>query len=251
MPADLDPVELVSCSPDERLLGDDLAQLPASLGHPEQLPPSRVRAQVVGLGATLTGVTLVLGVALVVFGIVEAVSGSAGIAVAAAVVGLVLIGTHWGWVHVAELTANRIEHRRLEAFESRRRQWLSDIAPYTRWEVRTRAGDDGSITIETVRHRPVRCGEATFTFVREVEAHEVHSGEEPAAEVTERAELLRRHAAVATTRARQRFEAAHDAYERALIADASEQERQAALHAASEALSEQLNTHLSDPPLVE
>jgi hypothetical protein len=117
--------------------------------------------------------------------------------------------------------------------------------------VSTRATEDGSITILTVCHRPVSRGEGTYTFEREEVAREVHSAEEPAAAVTERAELLRRAAAADTQRERERYEAARDAYETALLAHGDEQERLAALRAASEALSERINTNLRDPPLTE
>jgi hypothetical protein len=251
MAPEADPVELVGYEPDERLLGDDLAQLPPSVGRPEELPPSRARRRVVGVGATLTGVTLVAGIGLIALGIVEAVSGAVVLAVLAFAVGLGLIATHWGWVHVAELSANALENRRNSSLLEDRRLWLAAIQPYTRWEVTTHVGEDGSITIETVRHRPIRCGEDRFTFVREIEAKEVHSSEEPAAAVTERAELLRREAAARTTLAREGFEVAHDAYERTLMARDDEQQRQAALRAASEALSERINSNLRDPPLTE
>jgi hypothetical protein len=251
MAPEVDPVEFVGLEPDDRLFGDDLNQLPASVGRPAELIPSRARGRVVALGATLTGVTLVLGIALIVAGIAEAISSAAVPAIVAIVFGVVLITTHWGWVHVAELSANRLEHRRDQASLTERRHWLREIEPYSRWEVSTRADDDGSITIETLHYRPVRVGERRFTFTREVEAREVHSGDEPAASVTERAELLRRQAAGDTQRSRERFEAAHDAYERALIASDDEQQRRAALRAASEALSEGINSNLRDPPLTE
>jgi hypothetical protein len=167
------------------------------------------------------------------------------------VLGIVLASTHWGWVHVAELTGNAIEGRRTAALQLQQRHWLLEIEPYPRWEVTTIAGEDGSITILTVCHRPVPEGERKFTFVREEVAREVHSPDEPAAAVAERAELIRREAAAETERARQDFEAARDAYEEALMARDDEQQRRAALQAASEALSERINAHLRDPPLTE
>src|SRR6185312_7836126 len=90
----------------------------------------------------------------------------------------------------------------------RRRQWLAAIEPYPRLEVSTEVGDDGSIAIRTLRHRPVRVGSETFTFVREVEHREVHPPDEPAAAVTERAETLRREAAMVNEEARRRGAAA-------------------------------------------
>jgi hypothetical protein len=252
MAREVDPVELVAHKPDERLLGEDLTHLPASVGQPpEPLPESPARRQVVRLGAAMTGVTLVAGVALALLGLVETIASGGLVWVVVLAVGLVLAVTHWGWVHVAELTGNSIEARRHASGDERRREWLSQIEPYSRWEVVTRADEDGSITIETLRHRPVRRGEQTFTFVREVEAKEVHSPDEAAAAVTERAELLRRDAAAETRLAREQFEAARDAYDRVLIAEDDEQQRRAALRAASHALSERINSNLRDPPLTE
>jgi hypothetical protein len=166
-------------------------------------------------------------------------------------VGVALVGTHWGWVHVAEVTANTIESRHNSEILARRRRWLSTISPYTRYEVTTSAEEDGSISITRVRHRPVPTGERGFTFVREMETREVHSAEEPAAAVAEHAEVLRREAARDTERERQRFEIAADAYERALMGRDDQQQRLAARRAASEALSDQINANLRDPPLVE
>jgi hypothetical protein len=252
MSAKVDPVDLLGREPDERLLGQDLGQLPATVGDPpEPLPESPARRQVVRLGATMTGVTLIGGVALALAGLIELIADGGVVWLVALVIGVVLAATHWGWVHVAELAGNRIEGGRHASLEGRQKQWLSQIEPYPRWEVSTIADEDGAITILSVCHRPVLQGERTFTFVREEVAREVHSGEEPAAAVAERAELLRREAAAETERARQDFEAARDAYEEALMARDDEQQRRAALQAASQALSERINAHLRDPPLAE
>lgn len=246
------PVDLVGREADERLLSEDLAQLPEAVGRPEVLPQSPARGRLVGTGATLTGVTLLGGIALIVLGVVVAVSSGFGAAaIAALAAGIVLVSTHWGWVHVAEGTADALDARRNRALLTRRRRWLSSIQPYTSWEVSTTVGDDGSITIVTMRHRPIRLGERGFTFSREIVAREVHSGDEPAAGVAERAELLRRQAAADTERERELFTAADDAYQGALLAHADEQERIEAVRAASEALSERINSNLRDPPLTE
>jgi hypothetical protein len=252
MAPEADPVEMVAYKPDERLLGEDLTQLPASVGQPPQpLPESPARRQVVRLGATMTGVTLVVGVVVALLGLVEAIADGGLSWFVVLAVGIVLAATHWGWVHVAELTGNTIEARRQTTVEELRRHWLEEIEPYSRWEVVTRADQDGSITIETLRHRPLARGERTFSFVRELESREVHPADETAAAVTERAELLRHEAAARTGRARDQFEAARAAYDGVLIAEGDEQQRRAALQAASEALSERINSNLRDPPVTE
>jgi len=252
MPSETDIAELIELQPDERLLGEDLDALPAAVGRPEPFPRSPARRRIVGFGATMTGVSLVGGLALIALGLVELIEGgSAAVIVAAFVLGIVLASTHWGWAHVAELSANKLEERRNTSLLERRRAWLSGIEPYPRWEVSTTTGEDGSIAIVTVRYRPVVRSDKTFTFVREEVGREVHSGDEPGADVAERAELLRRQAATGTARERERYEVARDAYQRALLASADEQERLAAVRAASEALSERINANLRDPPLVE
>jgi hypothetical protein len=246
------PLDLLGCDPDEGLLAGDPARLPPSLGAPAPLPgESPLRRQVVRLGAALTGVSLLLGIALIGVGIAVGVSGAVGLAVALVVVGLACVGTHWGWVHVAELTGNAIQGRRDAPALARRRAWLESLEPYPRWEVSTSTEEDGSIAILTHLYRPVASGERTFTFVREEVARELHGAEEPGAAVAERAEILRRAARAETERARERFEAARDAYQQALLARDDEHQRRLALRAASEALSERINANLRDPPLTE
>jgi hypothetical protein len=246
------PAEFVGRAPDERLLAEDLDKLPEAVGRPETVPASRARRRIVGAGATLTGVSLVGGVALVLLGVIAALTSGDDVAgLLAIAVGVLLIGTHWGWVHVAELTANSIEGRSNAEALDRRRQWLAGIEPYARYEVSTEVQDDGSIAIYSVRYRPVVAGDDRFTFVKEIEHREVHSPDELAATVTERAETLRREAALATEQAHRLYEVADDAYRTALLGREDDEQRRLAQRAASEALSRQINSNLRDPPLVE
>lgn len=252
MASEPDPLDFLGREPDERLLGEDLKQLPGSVGGPPApLPESPARRQVVRFGATMTGATLIGGALLSLVGLIEVIANGSLVWLIVLVVGVILVSTHWGWVHVAELTGNRIEARRGASLEERQARWLRGIEPYPRWEVSTSAGEDGSITIVTIRHQPTANGEHNYTFVRDEVGREVHSAEEPAAKVAERAELLRRQAAAETEEAREQFEAARDAYDQALMVRDDEQQRIAALRAASQALSERINEHLRDPPLAE
>ena len=247
-----DPGAFVERVPDERLLVEELVELPEAVGRPKAIAPSRTRGRLVGVGATLTGLTLIAGCVLIVVGMVDAVASGLGLlAVGAIAVGFVLVGTHWGWVHVAEATADAIDSRRASEVLARRRQWLVTLRPYPRYEVTTSVGEDGNISIVRTRFRPVPSGDRSFTFVREPDRVEVHSGDEPAAAVAERAELLRRAAAADTERERARFEVAADAYEAALLHREGEQQQIAARRAAADALSERLNANLRDPPLIE
>jgi hypothetical protein len=244
--------ELVGCHPDERLLSEDLDKLPEGVGRPEAIPPSRARRPIVATGATLTGVSLVAGIVLIALGAIIGISDGFDLtAVLALVLGIGLAVTHWGWVHVAELTANRIEGRTQAEIAARRGQWLATIAPYTRYEVSTSVQDDGSIDIDCVRFSPMRSGPDSFTFAREIHKSEVHAPDEPAAVVSERAEELRRQAAQGTERERERYEIAAEAYTTALVGAADEEQQRVAQRAASEALSRQINAHLRDPPLIE
>lgn len=252
MASELNSVELLGRCPDERLLTNELSQLPETVGQPEPLPPDApARRRVVAIGATLTGVTLLLGIGLIAAGIGEAASNAFALAIALLVAGLAFVGTHWGWVHVAEITGNALQTHRNAPTLERRRAWLAQIEPYVRWEVSTSVQEDGSIAIVTYRYRPVPSGERSFTFVRDEVARESHPADEPAAAVTERAELLRRQAHADTEEARAEFETADGAYQQALMARDDEQQRRIALRAASEALSERINANLRDPPLTE
>ena len=246
-----DPDDLVGLTADERLLSQDPVDLPSAIGRPPAIPVSSTRGRLVGVGAVLTGVTLLSGLALAVLGVIELVSGNGVTGVVALVLGLGLAATHWGWVHVAELTADAVQTRHSRPALDERRRWLQSIAPFDRHEVLTRVGDDGSITIERVRHRPVPAGERHFAFTREVETAERHTADEPAAQVTERAELLRRRARADTERAREHFEAVAADVESAALRDDDDEARRQAQVAASRALSEQINSNLREPPLVE
>jgi hypothetical protein len=252
MGSDEHPEQLVGLVADERLLSEDPALLPAAVGLPEPIPTRPARRRLVGVGATLTGVTLIGGIVLAILGAVELLfDGGGALAVVALVVGLVLASTHWGWVHVAELSATSLEHRSNSEVVGRRQAWLETIAPFTHYEVATRAGDDGSITIERIRHRPIRSGEGTFVFERTIELTEVHAGDEPAAIVSERAELLRHAAAVDTERERAAFQEQADALNWATLAEGEHRERTREQAEAARALSEQINANLREPPLME
>jgi hypothetical protein len=251
MVGDVDP-QLLGLVADERLLSEDPALLPAGVGRPEPIPIRATRRSLVGIGATLTGVTLIGGVALAIFGAIELLfNGGGAVAVVALVVGLVLAATHWGWVHVAEVSSLGLERRSNSGVLERRRAWLEAIAPFTRYEVTTDAGDDGSITIERTRHRPTRSGDHVFMFERTIELAEVHAGDEPAAIVSERAELLRHAAAVDTERERAAFQQQADALHSVALAEGEDRERTREQAVAARALSEQINANLREPPLTE
>jgi hypothetical protein len=236
---------------DEHLLSEHSA-LPAALVRPGPILPNQRRRWIVGVGATLTGVTLVGGIALIVAALVGIIaSGFGALEIAALAIGIVLVATHWGWVHVAEFTAMTLEGRQERAELERTGRWLAAIEPYTRYEVSTRVGEDGAITIVRRRHRPMPSGEGRFTFVAEMEHSEVHSADEPGAVVAERAEALRRQAALDTERERQRWNGVVGELETEQMRREQEERLKEALRAESQALSERINENLRDPPLEE
>ena len=247
-----DPAELIGRTAANDLLTDERL-LPEALGQPPALPPpSQRHRKLVVTGATLTGVTLFGGIALTVLGAIDAFSGSlSGVGLVALVLGILMVATHWGWVHVFAFSADMIDSHRVRDAEVAREHWLETIQPYTRFEVSTDVEDDGALTISTIRYRPVPAGEGRFTFQRDVVNPERHADDEPAAQIAERAEQLRREAALETEREEARFDAAADARERAQIGQETEDEKRAARRAASEALSSQINSNLRDPPLTE
>jgi len=244
--------EFVGRTADERLLGEDRSKLPPSVGSPPSVPPSRARSRLVAVGVTLTGATLVGGLALLALGVVVAVvGGSAALAIAALALGAILVATHWGWVHVAELTANRAQERSSAGPLAARRRWFAALEPYPRWEVSTEVDDDGSISIVRTRYEPVATGERTFSFTTTVETVEEHPGDEPAAIVSERAEVCRREATRETEAARRRYLAAVDALETSTLSDGERRHQLEARRATAKALSDRINEHLRDPPLSE
>lgn len=251
-PAPVPADGLAARKADVRLLEQGGEGLPAALGRPETEAPWALRGAIVGTGAALTGLSLLAGVILLAIGIVHALTSGVGLGpLAVPVAGLVLLSTHWGWVHVAEATAGAIEGRRTRALRQRNAQWLERIEPYERWEVTTVAGEQGGITITTTRYAPIPAAEGTFSFTGEVVSREEHGPEEPAAVLSERAETLRHSAAEQTHQARVAWEAALEAWQLASLERDEEDEQRSAARSTAEALSERLNTHLRQPPLEE
>ena len=252
MSQDPDPAGLLERAPSDELLADEGRSLPEAVGRPPTISPTRTRRHLVAAGATMTGITLLGGIALIVLGAIDAFSGGFGsMALVAVILGVALVSTHWGWVHVAEFTSNALEGHRNAEIDTERRAWLGTIEPYTRYEVKTHVEDDGSLTISTVRHQPVPVGDGQFKFVSEVLNSERHSAEEPAAVITERAEHLRREAALRTEQEHTRFLAALEEHEQARLGRQDELDQIRARRAASEALAQQINENLKNPPLTE
>ncbi|HEY2602812.1 MAG TPA: hypothetical protein VGI67_14740 [Thermoleophilaceae bacterium] len=246
-------VALLGVPPDRRLLAEDLPNLPDTEQFRE--PPvatSRQHNRLVAAGSVLTGTTLIGGVALALFGAWQLLFQSGGVfAAVLTLVGILLAGTHWGWVHVAEYVGVTIDDRHDRALDERRRDWLASIQPYPRFSVTTSVLDDASTRVERVLHRPVLTPQNTFTFVRETDAEETYDAHESAATIAEGVEKMRRQARLETDRLSELWEAASTTYDAAMLSAHDDQERLAAQRAAATALSEHINASLLEPPLVE
>jgi hypothetical protein len=239
-------------APDPRLLAEDLTSLPAAEQRSEPPVSTQRHERLVAAGSALTGVSLIGGVALLLYGGWRLLFGDGGAfdAVLAAV-GLVLAATHWGWVHVAEYVGLTIDERQTRALEARRGQWLAAVAPYPRFSVSTSVGDDGTTRVQRFLHRPVLTERNTFTFVREPDLEHVHGADAPAEVIAADVETMRRQARLQTDRQRDLWDAASSAYSAALHSAHDDQERLAAQRAAAVALSEHINASLLEAPLVE
>ncbi len=237
---------------DRRLLNEDLLNLPTAQQRREPAVPTHRHDRLVAAGSVLTGTTLIGGAAMTLFGGWELLfNGGGALAVAVAVIGIVLVATHWGWVHVAEYIGLTIDERERRAAETRSQAWLASIQPYPRFSVSTSVLEDASTRVERVLHRPLLTARHTFTFVRETAAEKTFDADTPAAVIATSVETMRRQARLETDRLRGLWEAASSAYQAALLSADDDQQRLAAQRAAAIALSEHINASLLEPPLVE
>jgi hypothetical protein len=164
---------------------------------------------------------------------------------------MLLVGTHWGWVHVAEYVGLTIDERQRRAAEAGAQNWLATIQPYPRFSVSTTVLNDASTQVQRFRHEPVLIPPHAFTFVRHSDGQQTYDADAPAEVIATAVETMRRQARLDTDRLRGNWEAASSAYEAALVSAEDDQERLAAQRAAALALSEHINASLLEPPLVE
>jgi hypothetical protein len=245
-------VAFLGVDADPGLLDEDRFNLPQSEQPPEPASPSRRHDRLVAAGSALTGVTLLGGLAMFIYGAAQwPVGGGGAFDAVVAVLGILLAATHWGWVHVAEYIGLTIDDREQRAADARRRDWLAGVEPYPRFSVTTSVLDDASTRIERVRYRPILTAAHTFTFVRETDTEKTYGAHATAEVIATTVETMRRHARLETDHLRELWEAASTTYA-ATLADADdEQQRMAAERAAATALSEHINASLREPPLIE
>ena len=245
-------VAFLGIAPDRRLLNEDRFNLPDAEQRREPDTPAHGHPGLVAGGSLLTGVTLVGGTAMLLYGGWQLLFESGGAFDAAlAVLGILLVGTHWGWVHVAEYMGLTIDERHQRAMDARRQDWLTNIEPYPRFSVTTSVLDDASTRVQRVLHQPVLTERHTFTFVREPDAERTFDAHTPTEVIATAVETMRRQARLETDRLHERWEAASTAYEAALLNAHDDQQQLAAQRAAATALSDHINASLLEPPLVE
>jgi hypothetical protein len=239
-------------APDSRLLHEDLVNLPDAEQRREPTLSTHQHDRLVAAGSVLTGSTLLGGAALGLYGGWQALLNGGGVLdVVVALIGILLVATHWGWVHVAEYVGLTIDGRQQRAIEAQSDNWLVTIEPYPRFSVSTDVLDDATTRVTRYIHRPVLTPRHTFTFVREMENERLYDADTPAADIATGVETMRRQARLDTDRLARNWEAASSAYDAALLGADDDQEHLAAQRAAATALSEHINASLRQPPLVE
>ena len=237
---------------DRRLLDEDLFNLPAAEQRREPVIATKKHDRLVAAGSLLTAVSLIGGGAMAVYGGWQVLLNGGGVLDAVvAVIGILLVATHWGWVHVAEYVGLTIDDHQQRTNDDRARAWLAEIQPYPRFSVSTSVLDDASTRVERVLHQPVVTAHHTFTFVRETSEDKTYDADASAATIAATVETMRRQARIDTDRLREQWEAASSTYAAALNSADDEQQRLAAQRAAATALSEHINTSLREPPLLE
>ncbi len=245
-------VAFLGVAPDARLLNEDLFNLPDAEQRQEPAISTERHDRLVAAGSLLTGVTLVGGAVVALYGGWQLLFNAGGAFDAVlAVIGLLLVGTHWGWVHVAEYLGLTIDEHQQRAADTRGQAWLAEIEPYPRFSVSTSVLDDASTRVARVLHQPVLTARDTFTFMRETDSEKTYDSDTPAEVIATAVETMRRQARLDTDRLRGDWEAASTAYAAALQSAHDDEQRLVAQRAAASALSEHINASLLEPPLIE
>ena len=97
---------------DRRLLHEDVFNLPEAEQRREPEVVANKHERLVAAGSLLTGVSLIGGAAMALYGGWQLLlNGGGALDVVVAVIGILLAITHWGWVHVAEYAGLTIDER--------------------------------------------------------------------------------------------------------------------------------------------
>src|ERR1044072_7342687 len=125
-----DMVAFLGAVPDRRLLDEDLKNLPATEQRHEPEIVSHGHNRLVAAGSFLAGASLIGGALLTLYALWRLVFHSGGaLDIALVVLGVVLVATHWGWVHVAEYVGITLDDRETRALSRRAGGWLAGIEP--------------------------------------------------------------------------------------------------------------------------
>jgi hypothetical protein len=245
-------VAFLGVAADPQLLSEDLDGLSEAPLRPVSVIVADTHNRLVTAGSAMTAATLIGGVLLAIYGGEQLVTGAGGtLAVVLGLIGILLAGTHWGWVHVAEYVGLGLDERQERGNREREQSWLATVAPYARFTIRTTVMADASIAVERVTYKPVLTSRHTFTFDRATEAVATFDADTPTHVIADRVETLRRDARLETDRLAGRWEAASSAYDAALLDADDDQQQLAARRAGALALSQHINASLLEPPLVE
>jgi hypothetical protein len=245
-------VAFLGVAPDPELLDEDRDNLPPTEQPPEPAALSPRHGRLVTAGSVLTGVTLIGGVAMIIYGAAELLfNGGGAFDAVVTVLGILLAATHWGWVHVAEYVGLTIDEHAQRVADARRQEWLAAIEPYPRYSVSTSVLADASIRIESVLYRPTLTAARTFTFVRETDTEKTYEAHTPAEVIATTVEAMRRQARLETDRLHELWDAASTTYAATLADGDDDRQRLAAERAAATALSEHINASLLEPPVIE
>lgn len=245
-------IAFLGVAADRRLLDEDRFNLPEAEQYRVPAASNHHHDRLVAAGSVLTGVTLIGGAALGLYGCWQLLLGGGGaIDAVLAAIGILLAATHWGWVHVAEYVGLTIDERNQRGTDDRATDWLARIEPYPRFSVTTSVLDDASTRVVRVLHRPVLTPQHTFTFIRDTDAEETYDADVPAEIIASTVETMRRQARLETDRLHGLWQAAATSYAAALLGADDDQQRLAAQRAAATALSEHINASLLEPPLVD
>jgi hypothetical protein len=245
-------IEFLGVPADPRLLNEDLFNLPAAEQRREPEIATEKHDRLVAAGSLLTGVSLIGGAAIALYGGWQVLfNGGGALGAVVAVIGILLVATHWGWVHVAEYVGLTIDDHERRVTDAGRREWLAGIEPYPRFSVSTSVLDDASIRIERVLYRPTLTAAHTFTFARETDREETYAAGTPAEVIATTVETMRREARLETDQLHELWDVASTSYAARLADGDDDQQRLEAERAAATALSEHLNASLLEPPVIE
>ena len=179
-------------------------------------------------------------------------NGGGAVSAVVAVIGILLVATHWGWVHVAEYVGLTIDEHQQRDDRSARAAMARDgpaVSALQRLDERPRRRVDACRT-QSCTGRSSPRSTRSRSFVRRTPRRRSTPMLRPRSSPRPSRRCAARRGSRPTVFA-ELWEAASSAYAAALFSAEDEQQRLAAQRAAATALSEHINASLLEPPLVE